>query len=298
MGLKAGKVTLRLADGKITEIPLKALSKVDQEFVQKRSFTAKAELVALAAKRIDAAVEKGLTKHKLKYNEGLNDHMFLRRIYLDLGGRIPSYEEARKFLSSRDPKKRQNLVTKLLNSVDYTSHNYNYLAEQLRIQSRFPGTVLRNDSFIYWLKEQIQTNRPWDELVRELITAEGRIYDNPAVGYHLRDKDMKLDHVAFMGKVFLGTDITCAQCHDDPFSNWTQYEYYELSAYLSDLEHQGKQPKNKSIPNRKQIEQHLALSTISIPRKKKIRRSSATSCVDMTARCATSAGPASSTFTP
>ena len=258
LGLKAGKVTLRLADGKITEIPLKALSKGDQEFVQKRSFTAKAELVALAAKRIDAAVEKGLTKHKLKYNEGLNDHMFLRRIYLDLGGRIPSYEEARKFLSSRDPKKRQNLVTKLLNSVDYTSHNYNYLAEQLRIQSRFPGTVLRNDSFIYWLKEQIQTNRPWDELVRELITAEGRIYDNPAVGYHLRDKDMKLDHVAFMGKVFLGTDITCAQCHDDPFSNWTQYEYYELSAYLSDLEHQGKQPKNKSIPNRKQIEQHLA----------------------------------------
>jgi hypothetical protein len=258
LGLKDGKVTLRLEDGKTTEIPLKALSKVDQEYVQKRSFTAKAELVALAAKRIDAAVEKGLEKEKLKYNEGLNDHMFLRRIYLDLGGRIPSYEEARDFLSSRNPQKRQELITKLLNSIDYTSHNYNYLAEQLRIQSRVPGTVLRNDAFIYWLKEQIQTNRPWDELVRELITAEGRIYDNPAVGYHLRDKDMKLDHVAFMGKVFLGTDITCAQCHDDPFSNWTQYEYYELSAYLSDLEHKGAKPKNKAIPNRKQIEQYLA----------------------------------------
>ena len=258
LGLKDGQVAIRLEDGKTTQIPLQALSKVDQEFAKKRSFTYKAELVALAVRRIDAAVENGLKEQDLKYNGGLNDHMFLRRIYLDLAGRIPNYKEARDFLNSRSPQKRQELITKLLSSVDYTSHNYNYFAEQLRIQSRFPGTVLRNDAFIYWLKEQIQTNRPYDELVRELITAEGRIWDNPAVGYHLRDKDMKLDHVAFMGKVFLGTDITCAQCHDDPFSNWTQYEYYELSAYLSGLEHKGPKPKNKAIPNRKQIEQYLA----------------------------------------
>ncbi len=257
LGLNEGMVTLRLEDGKTTTIPLKTLSKVDQEFVRKRSFQAKADLVALAAKRIDAAVEKGLKEQNLQYNGGLNDHLFLRRIYLDLGGRIPSYEEAREFLTSRNPNKRQELITKLLDSFDYTSHNYNYFAEQLRIQSQFPGTVLRNDAFIDWLKKQIQTNRPYDELVRALITAEGRIWDNPAVGYHLRDKDTQLDHVAFMGKVFLGTDITCAQCHDDPFSNWTQYEYYELSAYLAGLEHQGPNPKNKAIPNRKQIEQYL-----------------------------------------
>jgi len=258
LGLKDGKVAIRLEDGKTNQIPLQALSKVDQEFAKKRSFTYKAELVALAVRRINAAVENGLKEQDLKYNGGLNDHMFLRRIYLDLAGRIPKYKEARDFLNSRSPQKRQELITKLLSSVDYTSHNYNYFAEQLRIQSRFPGTVLRNDTFIYWLKEQIQTNRPYDELVRELITAEGRIWDNPAVSYHLRDKDMKLDHVAFMGKVFLGTDITCAQCHDDPFSNWTQYEYYELAAYLSGLEHKGPKPKNTAIPNRKQIEQYLA----------------------------------------
>ena len=134
IGLKASKVALRLEDGKAVEMPLKALSKVDQEYVLKHSFAAKAELVALAAKRIDAAVEKGLDEKKLQYNEGLNDHMFLRRIYLDLAGRIPSYQEARDFLTSRKPMKRQELLTKLLNSVDYTSHNYNYFAEQLRIQ--------------------------------------------------------------------------------------------------------------------------------------------------------------------
>ena len=256
--LRNGSVRIRLdADGKVVSVPLKVLSKADQEFVRKRAMTGKADLVALAVKRIDAAVDAGLEKQKVKYNENLNDHMYLRRIYLDLAGRIPNYDEAKEFLDSRNRNKRQELVIKLLKSWDYASHNYNHLAELLRVKTTFPGTVLRNDSFIYWLKEQIHTNTPWDELVREMVTAEGRIWDNPAVGYHLRDNGMKLDHVAFMGKVFLGTNITCAQCHDDPFSDWTQYQYYEFSAYLADLETKGKAQKAK-MPNKKELETYIA----------------------------------------
>ncbi|HAT20861.1 MAG TPA: hypothetical protein DCS85_11950 [Verrucomicrobiales bacterium] len=256
--LRNGSVRIRLdADGKVVSVPLKVLSKADQEFVRKRAMTGKADLVALAVKRIDAAVDAGLEKQKLNYNENLNDHMYLRRIYLDLAGRIPNYDEAKEFLDSRNRNKRQELVIKLLKSWDYASHNYNHLAELLRVKTTFPGTVLRNDSFIYWLKEQIHTNTPWDELVREMVTAEGRIWDNPAVGYHLRDNGMKLDHVAFMGKVFLGTNITCAQCHDDPFSDWTQYQYYEFSAYLADLETKGKAQKAK-MPNKKELETYIA----------------------------------------
>ncbi len=256
--LRNGSVRIRLdADGKVVSVPLKVLSKADQEFVRKRAMTGKADLVALAVKRIDAAVDAGLEKQKLNYNENLNDHMYLRRIYLDLAGRIPNYDEAKEFLDSRNRNKRQELVIKLLKSWDYASHNYNHLAELLRVKTTFPGTVLRNDSFIYWLKEKIHTNTPWDELVREMVTAEGRIWDNPAVGYHLRDNGMKLDHVAFMGKVFLGTNITCAQCHDDPFSDWTQYQYYEFSAYLADLETKGKAQKAK-MPNKKELETYIA----------------------------------------
>ena len=256
--LRNGSVRIRLdEDRKTVNVPLKILSKADQEFVRKRTMTGKADLVALAVKRIDAAVDAGLEKQKLNYNETLNDHMYLRRIYLDLAGRIPNYDEAKEFLNSRDRNKRQELVIKLLKSWDYASHNYNHLAELLRVKTTFPGTVLRNDSFIYWLKEQIHTNTPWDELVREMVTAEGRIWDNPAVGYHLRDNGMKLDHVAFMGKVFLGTNITCAQCHDDPFSDWTQYQYYEFSAYLADLETKGKGQKAK-MPKKKELEAYIA----------------------------------------
>ena len=260
VGLKSGSVKIRLdADQKVVSVPLKVLSKADQDFVRTREMTAKADLVALAVKRIDAAVDAGLEKKKLKYNESLNDHMYLRRIYLDLAGRIPSYDEAKAFLGSRSKNKRQELVIKLLKSWDYASHNYNHLAELLRVQTTFPGTVLRNDAFIYWLKEQIDTNTPWDELVRKMVMAEGRIWDDPAVGYHLRDNAMKLDHVAFMGKVFLGTNITCAQCHDDPFGNWTQYEYFEFSAYLADLETKGKALPGK-MPKRKDLEAYIAKS--------------------------------------
>lgn len=270
--LSKGSVKIRLdEDGKVVSVPLKVLSKADQEFIRKRAMTGKADLVALAVKRIDAAVDAGLEKQKLDYNENLNDHMYLRRVYLDLAGRIPNYDEAREFLDSRNKNKRQELVIKLLKSWDYTSHNYNHLAELLRIQTTFPGTVLRNDAFIYWLKEQIHANAPWDELVRQMVIAEGRIWDNPAVGYHLRDNGMKLDHVAFMGKVFLGTNITCAQCHDDPDGEWTQYQYYEFSAYLADLETKGKAQQAK-MPKKKDLESYIAASQKLDPKNEEQKR--------------------------
>jgi len=267
-----GSVKIRLdEDSKVVSVPLKVLSKADQEFIRKRAMTGKADLVALAVKRIDAAIDAGLEKQKLDYNENLNDHMYLRRVYLDLAGRIPNYDEAREFLDSRNKNKRQELVIKLLKSWDYTSHNYNHLAELLRVQTTFPGTVLRNDSFIYWLKEQIHTNTPWDELVRQMVIAEGRIWDNPAVGYHLRDNGMKLDHVAFMGKVFLGTNITCAQCHDDPDGEWTQYQYYEFSAYLADLETKGKAQQAR-MPKKKDLESYIAVSQKLDPKNEEQKR--------------------------
>jgi len=267
-----GSVKIRLdEDSKVVSVPLKVLSKADQEFIRKRAMTGKADLVALAVKRIDAAIDAGLEKQKLDYNENLNDHMYLRRVYLDLAGRIPNYDEAREFLDSRNKNKRQELVIQLLKSWDYTSHNYNHLAELLRVQTTFPGTVLRNDSFIYWLKEQIHTNTPWDELVRQMVIAEGRIWDNPAVGYHLRDNGMKLDHVAFMGKVFLGTNITCAQCHDDPDGEWTQYQYYEFSAYLADLETKGKAQQAK-MPKKKDLESYIAVSQKLDPKNEEQKR--------------------------
>ena len=73
-------------------------------------------------------------------------------------------------------------------------------------------------------------------MVYEMITASGSLIENPASGYLLRDKDMKLDHVAFMTKIFLAKDIACAQCHDHPSEDWTQKQYYAFATFLSELE--------------------------------------------------------------
>lgn len=226
----------RSSDKQIIQVNFGILSPKDQAFLGERASGSKSFKIRAAVSRVDAALEAGLAKNKLKYNEPLNDHMFVRRLYADLAGRIPTYEELTGFLSSRNSAKRSDLVEKLLSSEDFVSHNFNYFADLLRIQSKIPGTVLRTDAFIHWFKEQIRKNRPFDDLVEEMITAEGRIWENPAAAYHLRDNGMKLDHVSYMTKVFLGTDISCAQCHDDPFQDWTQYEYYQLSSFLGDLE--------------------------------------------------------------
>lgn len=231
-------VEIRLTNGELMPINIGALSAEDQDYVVSR-VNSKSAQIALAVKRIDAAVEAGLAEQGLAYNEGLNEHMFLRRVYLDVAGRIPTFEEAEAFLNSTHVKKRQQLLAKLLTSEDYVSHTYNYFADLLRVQTTVPGTKLRTERFSSWIKHHLRENTAYDRWVRAMITADGRIWDNPAAGYHLRDNGMKLDHVAFMTKVFLGTDISCAQCHDDPFTDWTQFQYYELAAFFGDLETKG-----------------------------------------------------------
>ena len=195
-----------------------------------------AKLIAEATARINTAVDAGLTKAKRGYNPALNDHLFVRRVYTDLAGRIPSYDEVQAFTKSMEPTKRADLVDKLLASDDFVSHTFNWMADLIRLQTEIPGTKLRTDAFSFWLKQQIKNNRPFDQLLHEMVTAEGRIWDNPPAAYHLRDNGTKLDHVSYMSKAFLGTDISCAQCHDAPFHDWTQLEYYELTAFLADLE--------------------------------------------------------------
>ena len=82
-------------------------------------------------------------------------------------------------------------------------------------------------------KTPLRDNKPYDAWVREMLTAEGKIWDNPAAGYMLRDAGMPLDSVNNTVRVFLGTQIGCAQCHDHPFDRWTQCEFYQIAAYTS-----------------------------------------------------------------
>lgn len=190
--------------------------------------------VVAAARRIDAVVERHWREHGVQPAPRLTDAQFVRRAYLDLAGRIPTHDEATRYLASREASKRLELIDELLESPDYVSHFYNYWADILRLMER-PQRQLPFEPYLHYVKESIRTNRPYDEWVHEMLTADGRLWENPAVGYQLRDAGMPLAAVDNTVRVFLGTQIGCAQCHDHPFDHWTQREFYALAALTSGL---------------------------------------------------------------
>ena len=180
--------------------------------------------------QIDAFVQAGLKEQGMRANSPADDAVFLRRAYLEIAGRIPNLKEARSFFRSSAPLKRRQLIDRLLDSEGYVNREFHYWADLLRAQSR-----LRNapgQPYLDWIKNALRENKPYDQMARELIQAEGYIWENGAAGYYLRDAGMPLDHMANTFQVFLGTQLVCAQCHDHPYDEFTQLDYYRQAAYI------------------------------------------------------------------
>ena len=179
---------------------------------------------------IDRTVGNRLIKSGLQPNKQTDDFVFVRRIYLDVAGRIPTDEEASSFLKNNDPEKRRKLIDKLLISDGYRSHLFNWKADLLRHRGK-----LRRSNFNHyerWLKDQIAQNSRWDEVVYNMLTAEGTLASSGPTGYLLRDPGMPLDNLSNTLNIFLSANVSCAQCHDHPLADWTQREFYELAAFF------------------------------------------------------------------
>lgn len=188
--------------------------------------------VAAAASRIDKLVGEMLAKQDLKPNEAIDDATFVRRAYLDIAGRVPTIEEAENFHGSDYPRKRAQLVADLLESEGHMSHAYNFWADVLRINSGLGvGASQAEAAYQLWVKEAIRENKPYDQFVRELVSARGMIWENGAAAYYIRDRGMPLDNMSNTVRVFLGVRLECAQCHNHPFDKWTQMDYYQMAAF-------------------------------------------------------------------
>ena len=186
-----------------------------------------------AAKKIDEFIFANLKKNNLSPNEEISDEQFVRRVYLAIIGRIPTIDEADNFHQSTSPEKHSLLIRKLLsNDAGYTAHHYQFWADLLRIPTRIDYTLYYRE----WIKDQIRVNTPYDKLVHKLVSGHGLIFDNPAAAYYLRDAGMALDNMSNSVRVFLGTRLECAQCHDHPFDKWTQMDYFRMAAYTYDFD--------------------------------------------------------------
>ena len=211
------------------------------------------EEVLKDAKAIDAILAKGYSKNKVKPLPLADDATFVRRAHLQVGGRIPTYQETTGFLESNDPQKHSTLIDRILNSEAYDSHTFNWWADLLRIQSPARNGGANNVgggvSYAIWMMNAIRQNMPFDEVARKLITAKGYPWNNGAVGYYMRDAGMPLDNMSNTTQVFLGTQMVCAQCHNHPFDKWTQMEYYQMAAYTYGVQARMGGEKQKEMQN-------------------------------------------------
>jgi hypothetical protein len=199
------------------------------------------------AATVDRMINANLAKNKTQPNRSISDEVFVRRIYLDIVGRIPTYDETTTFLGSKDKAKRSTLIDKLLASEGYVSHQFNYWADILRAITRTRGSPAIGVAYTNWIKTSIRQNKPYDRFVYEMLTAKGHPTDNGGSGYYMRDDGMPLDNMSNTVRVFLGTQIGCAQCHDHPFDSWTQYEFYEMAAYTYGLTYRNYDPKYRQL---------------------------------------------------
>ena len=203
--------------------------------------------------RIDEIIAKEWQKNNLQPNAPASDEVFLRRIYVDVVGRIPTIEEAKAFLTSTDKDKRTKLIDQLLGSDGYAANYFNYFADILRLQTDTKGQ-LTGYAYADWLKSALKKNQPWDSMVRELLTTDGASWESGAIGFYMRDQGMQLDHLAATVQVFLGTQIVCAQCHNHPFDKWSQMDYYHMAAFTYGMDSKkgyGLNLESKMAPDKK-----------------------------------------------
>lgn len=181
--------------------------------------------------QIDAILAKAWKESGMQPNPPASDAVFLRRVYLDTVGRIPTQAESVAFLDSKDAAKRAKLIDTLLASEGYVNHFYNFWADILRISTSTPAGENTIPLYIEWVRDSLRANKPYDQFVRDLLTASGPAWKNGAVGYYVRDRGMPLDHMANTVRIFLGTRLECAQCHDHPFDTWTQMDFFHMAAF-------------------------------------------------------------------
>ena len=181
---------------------------------------------------VDRWVFKNLRDLGIPPSPVCDDATFLRRVSLDIGGRLPTDSEAKAFIEDAEADKRAKAVRRLLRSPDYADFFANKWTALLKNRRDDASDIVSNFAFHAWMRDSLLAGTPYDQLVRELLAATGTIVANPPVAWYKRVKDPK-QQVEDIAQLFLGVRLQCAQCHHHPFERWSQDDYYSLTAFFS-----------------------------------------------------------------
>jgi hypothetical protein len=174
-----------------------------------------------------------------------DDAEFLRRVYLDLAGRIPRVQEVRDFLEDSSSDRRSRVVAQLLKSPQFVRH-FSTTWWNLLIPSTNPQFAALADGFRPWLGEQLRNDTPYDKMVRDILSAplaaqfdpdSGTPVEGPSpVGFLLANEQKPENVAASASRIFMGVKLECAQCHDHPFARWSKAQFWEMAAFFRDVE--------------------------------------------------------------
>ena len=216
------------------------------------SSVARGDEVVELATEIDGLIRRRLAAENVTAAPVADDAEFLRRVFLDLGGRIPPSTRVRRFLADRDPDKRRKVVDELLDSSLYVVHFSNVWRKALLPETQAdPQTRVLVPAFEAWLRQKLTDDTSYSEMVREIVTVPlaasrnpreipGQA-DRPSPLAFYQAKQIKPENLAAStARTFLGIRIECAQCHDHPFDNWKQNDFWSFAAFFAGMERQGR----------------------------------------------------------
>jgi len=197
------------------------------------------------AEALDGHVSGQLKRHGLKPAAAAEDPEFLRRLYLDLNGRVPTAEQATAFLESASPDKRARLIDELLAAPEFGDHFGRTWREWI-CPPELPSDmnsgrqpVQQSRDLGKWLARQFNENATWDKLVRDILTVKGEIKNQPQlIFYGLVGQNARATpsgSTRTIGSLFMGVQLQCAQCHDDPYRDWAQNEFWGLAGFFNGM---------------------------------------------------------------
>jgi hypothetical protein len=186
---------------------------------------------------IDTLVHAKLTKLHLRESALCTDAEFIRRVFLDTIGTLPTTTETRAFLTDTNPDRRNRLIDSLLDRPEYVDFWVYKWGDLLRINRDLVGgkgmSALQS-----WVRQSVEENKPWDRFAYELVTAGGRADSSgPANFYRMGSKPEEFSET--VSQAFLGIRVQCAHCHNHPFEKWTQTDYYRMANFFSRVKKKG-----------------------------------------------------------
>ena len=188
-----------------------------------------------SANIIDALVFAQLKRLQINPSPVCDNTTFLRRVYLDVTGRLPTVEQSHEFLDSTDANKRNTLIDRLLVSPEFVDFQTLRWADLLRVEVKTLDTK-GVEVFYHWIHDSIGTDKPLNQFAAEIIAARGSTYTEPPTNFYraLRTPEERAESAA---QVFLGVRLQCAKCHNHPFDHWTQDDYYGWTNFFARVDY-------------------------------------------------------------